>query len=180
CFFALRSMDMIQIREAGIADAAVIADLSRTTFFETFASQNTKADMDLFLEKQFSREMLMAQVGEPGNHFFLADYNEVMAGYVFLKTSLQDPIADAGTIEIARIYVSDSCIGKGVGKVLMQTALQFARSRNARHVRLAVWEQNHRAIRFYESFGFIRSGVQDFLLGTDVQHDFIMQLALAE
>ena len=39
----------VTIREAGVADAVLIADLSRQTFDETFAAQNTKADMNMFL-----------------------------------------------------------------------------------------------------------------------------------
>lgn len=173
-------MNKITIREAKVSDAALIADLSRDTFFETFASQNTKADMDLFLNEQFSKEMLMAQVGKQDHHFFLAYYNEVVAGYVFLKLNIQETIAPEKILEIERIYVSHSCIGKGIGKALMQTALQFAINKKVVRVRLAVWEHNHRAIRFYESFGFVRSGVKDFLLGTDVQHDWVMQREVTE
>jgi diamine N-acetyltransferase len=173
-------MDKIQIREAGVSDAALIADLSRKTFFETFASQNTKADMDLFLNEQFSKEMLMAQVGKKDHHFFLAYHQEAVAGYVFLKMDVPENSEQERTLEIARIYVSDSFIGKGIGKALMQTAFQFARTQKAEQVKLAVWEHNLRAIRFYESFGFIRSGIQVFLLGTDVQHDFVMHRSVTE
>lgn len=171
-------MDKLQIRKAVLSDAALIADLSRDTFFETFASQNTKADMDLFLKQQFNKDMLMAQVGKKGNHFFLAYYEDAIAGYVFLKELLPDTAPDEKNLEISRIYVSESFIGKGIGKALMQTALQFARNIRAVRVYLAVWEHNHRAIRFYQSFGFTQSGVQDFLLGTDVQHDWVMQFAI--
>ncbi|MCG7858944.1 hypothetical protein MD537_18350, partial [Flavihumibacter sediminis] len=51
---------------------ALLADLSRQTFVDTFASYNKAEDMQLFLDKQFTREQLMAEPDEPDNYFFIA------------------------------------------------------------------------------------------------------------
>jgi ribosomal protein S18 acetylase RimI-like enzyme len=39
---------------------------------------------------------------------------------------------------------------------------------------LAVWENNPRAMRFYEKNGFRVAGKTLFRLGGDIQHDFVM------
>jgi ribosomal protein S18 acetylase RimI-like enzyme len=39
---------------------------------------------------------------------------------------------------------------------------------------LDVWERNTRAISFYERWGFVVVGEQDFVLGDDVQRDLLM------
>lgn len=171
---------MITIQPAGPSDAVLIADLSRDTFYETYASQNSIEDMNIFLNEQFSKEMLMAEVGEKGNHFFLAYYENQLAGYVFLKEILPDFLIPERILEISRIYVSNLFIGKGIGKELMQKAIQFSTAKQASSIKVAVWEHNPRAIRFYTSFGFIKSGVRDFLLGKDLQHDWVMHLPLSE
>jgi len=62
----------IEIRFAGKEDAELIADLSRETFFDTFASQNTAADMEKFMNEQFTKEALMAEAGAKENIFMLA------------------------------------------------------------------------------------------------------------
>ena len=58
---------MITLRIADINDAGLIADISRETFYDTFAIHNSEKDMEKFLADQFSRELLMEQVGAAGD-----------------------------------------------------------------------------------------------------------------
>jgi hypothetical protein len=44
-------------------DAALIADISRQTFYDTFAADNTKENMNKFLKEQFTKGRLMLEVG---------------------------------------------------------------------------------------------------------------------
>lgn len=164
----------ITIRQATVADAALIADLSRKTFYETFAAQNTAADMEQFMTEQFTREALMAEVGAPGNTFLLAFTGEEPAGYARLREEQDNPT----TIEIARLYAASSMIGKGVGKALMQACIDLAQEQGRKTMWLGVWEKNARTIAFYTAWGFEKAGVHDFVLGTDVQCDWIMQKQL--
>ena len=75
----------LTIRYATENDAALIADISRQTFYETFAPLNTKANMDIFMNVQFTKGRLMLEVGQRGNIFLLAYLNEEIAGYVKLR-----------------------------------------------------------------------------------------------
>jgi ribosomal protein S18 acetylase RimI-like enzyme len=70
-------------------------------------------------------------------------------------------------------------LGHGVGAALMQRALAEAAGRGKDAVWLGVWDRNDRAIRFYESWGFHRSGSQPFLLGFDLQTDLVMVRRIA-
>ena len=47
---------MLNIRFATKEDASLIADLSRKTFYDTFAHQNTKENMDKFMNEQFTHK----------------------------------------------------------------------------------------------------------------------------
>jgi ribosomal protein S18 acetylase RimI-like enzyme len=165
-------MDLI-IRHATTVDAPLIADLSRQTFYETFAPHNSVADMEKFMSEQFTREALMAEVGASRNTFLLAFNNNVPAGYVRLRES--NDAAWENTIEIARLYATTAMIGKGVGKVLMQACIDVARARQKESIWLGVWEKNERAILFYKAWGFEKVGEHDFVLGNDVQRDWIMK-----
>jgi ribosomal protein S18 acetylase RimI-like enzyme len=172
-------MNEIIIKEATAGDAALIADLSRRTFYDSFAAYNTVEDMDKFMNEQFSREKLMAEVGAPGNIFLLAYCNGEVAGYVRLK-ELPDITmpANVPAIEISRIYAVETSIGKGVGSALMQYCIDLARRRNKQVIWLGVWEKNQRAIDFYKKWGFERFGEHEFVLGTDVQTDWLMKKPL--
>lgn len=68
--------------------------------------------------------------------------------------------------------------GKKVGQILYEKALKLAQEINADFVWLGVWEQNSRAIRFYEKNGFMAFDKHIFKLGNDEQTDIMMKLTL--
>ena len=76
---------MVTIRIADKKDAELIAELSQQTFIETFASSNSKENMDKFLQESFSKEALINEVGAFGNIFLLAYEIEKPIGYVRLR-----------------------------------------------------------------------------------------------
>jgi ribosomal protein S18 acetylase RimI-like enzyme len=169
----------LNIRIATREDAALIADMSRRTFLDTFASVNTKENMDKFMREQFSTRQLMAEVGEPGNIFLLAYSENKPAGYVRLREDNNPPeLKNLPSIEIARIYAVKEMIGKGVGNALMKRSLAIAREKNKQVIWLGVWEKNQRAIDFYISQGFEKFSEHPFILGDDKQTDWLMKTAV--
>ncbi len=167
---------MIIIRKAAFSDAALIADLSRETFYDTFAAFNSAADMDLFMETQFSRELLMAELYLPLNHFYIAEEDGVVVGYTRLRENNNPPnLEGLQTLEIARIYAIKDYLGKGVGEQLMKHALLLAEQLGKEIVWLGVWTNNARAIRFYTRWGFEKFSDHIFMLGNDPQTDWLMK-----
>ena len=157
----------------------MIADLSRVTFYETFAGQNSKENMDKFMNEQFTRENLMKEVGAEHNIFLVAEVDGETAGYARLREA-PDPVGleELPTIELARIYSVQSRIGKGVGSALMQRCIDVAIEQKKKSMWLGVWENNQHAISFYERWGFEKFSEHDFILGDDVQTDWLMKKML--
>jgi ribosomal protein S18 acetylase RimI-like enzyme len=189
----------IQIRLAGREDAELVAGIGRRTFIDSFGVYNTTENMDLFLNKQFTREMQMAEVGAPGRIFLLANCGEEPAGYASMRESDPPPGLDGSlsgqgsdsqdrapspgfqriaAIEIRQIYSEQKMIGKGVGKALMNRCIEIAREMNKTWIWLGVWEHNARAIAFYQKCGFERFGDHPFVLGTEHQTDWLMKKRL--
>lgn len=172
---------MFHIQKATGGDAELIADLSRATFFETFAGSNTKEDMELFLGTQFTREQLMLEVqAEPGLFALLYD-GTTPAGYLRLRTDKTPPeLAGINALEIARIYVLQEWQGKAAGSLLMKYAHAFATEHHYELIWLGVWEKNVKALQFYKKWGFEHFGAHDFLLGNDVQCDLLLKKQLIQ
>jgi ribosomal protein S18 acetylase RimI-like enzyme len=167
------------IREGTTADALLLADISRQTFYDTFAPDNKPEDIALFLDQQFTRGRLMLEPGRPELTFLLAYDGPAVAGYVKLREGpAPSVLAGRNTLEIARLYAVTEYIGKGVGKLLMQASLTLAKDRKKEAIWLGVWERNQRAIEFYERWGFVKFDEMDFLLGTDLQRDWAMKKEL--
>lgn len=165
----------LTVRPATPNDAALIADISRQSFYDTFAPDNTKENMDKFLAQQFTREGLMMELGLRENAFFLAYVGNEIAGYLKLRVGKKPAGLNGTGIEVARLYAMKDFIGKGVGRLLMQTAVDEALRTEKDAVWLCVWEHNERAIAFYTAWGFEKFGECDFVLGNDVQKDWMMR-----
>ncbi|OQP52663.1 hypothetical protein A4H97_24715 [Niastella yeongjuensis] len=172
-------MNTIRIAEATKKEAELIANLSRKTFYDSFAGDNSKEDMDKFLNEQFTREKLMAEVGAAGNIFLLAYDGDEVLGYARMRET-PNPVSleDGPAIEIARIYAEQKSIGKGVGSALMQQCIEMAKRKNCRVIWLGVWEKNYKAIAFYTRWGFERFSEHIFMLGNDPQTDWLMKKGL--
>ncbi|HEY0432657.1 MAG TPA: GNAT family N-acetyltransferase [Chitinophagaceae bacterium] len=172
-------MTTLTIRQATAADAELIADISRETFYETFAADNTPENMEFFLREQLTREMLIDEVTQPWHVFLLVFDGTEVAGYLKMRDSaVPADLLGRKCIEIARIYSVKSKIGKGVGKVLMQAAHEIAKEKGKEVLWLGVWKENQRAIGFYTRWNFEIFGEQDFLLGKDLQKDWLMKKEL--
>ena len=168
-------MPEFTIRYATVEDAELIADLSRRTFHETFGYVNTKENMDKFMNEQFGREKLIREVAEPGNTFLLAFDGEVPVGYVRMREGKKfSEFHGKDSLEIVRIYSVNTYIGTGVGQQLMRQCIFIAKELKKEILWLGVWEKNSRAISFYSKWGFEKFAEHDFLLGDDLQKDWLM------
>lgn len=175
---SLNNQNNLRVEVAGKDDALIIAEMSQRTFYDTFAKDNTKEDMDIFLNKQFSKDALVAEV-ENGDGIFLLAYDEdVPCGYVRMRYAKPDRHLTENAIEIARIYTEKNVIGKGVGAALMQKCIEIATNQQKEMIWLGVWEKNERAIAFYQKWGFEKFSEHPFLLGNDLQTDWLMKRML--
>jgi diamine N-acetyltransferase len=175
-----RDPSPIVTRAARLDDAALLAELGASTFAETFESSNTPEDFAMYMAAAFGEAIQRAELADPDTTVFFAERGDDTVGYVMLRE--RKPPASVGledALEIARLYARKRAIGSGVGGALMQRAIAEAAGRGKDAVWLAVWERNERALRFYESWGFHRSGSQPFLLGTDLQTDLVMVRRIA-
>ena len=172
-------MPEITIRYATADDAELIADLSRKTFYQTFGHVNTKENMDKFMNEQFSREKLIKEVTESRNIFLLAFDGDSPVGYAGMREGQQFPeFNDKDALEIARIYAVNTYIGTGVGQQLMRQCIFIAKELKKEIIWLGVWEKNPRAIAFYTKWGFEKFSEHNFLLGDDLQRDWLLMKKL--
>jgi ribosomal protein S18 acetylase RimI-like enzyme len=150
--------------------------IARETFDETFRPMNHPETFEKYLADAFNPEKLLGELQNPGCSFYLIYSDETLAGYLKLnKTPAQSDINDPDSLEIERIYVRKSHQGKGLGRVLLEFAMQQALEMKKESIWLGVWEKNTAAIGFYKKMGFREAGKHSFRMGDELQTDFIMK-----
>lgn len=172
-------MNAITVLPAGPQDLNTLQRISRETFYETFAASNTESDMQKYLEENLGTERLGAELQHPDSLFYIAWDGAEPVGYLKLNlTTAQTELQDPNAVEIERIYVKASCQGRKIGQLLYEYAVEVARERHKNYIWLAVWEENHKAIGFYNKQGFVAFDKHIFKLGDDEQTDIMMKKLL--
>jgi len=169
-------MERIEIKRVTLNDLSLLQEIGRRTFYETFSASNTEENMRKYLDEGFAEERLMNEVDNEHSEFYFALLDETIIGYLKLNFGhSQTELQDNGSLEIERIYVLQEYHGKKVGQILYEKAIQVAIERNVNYVWLGVWDENPRAIRFYEKNGFVKFDEHIFKLGDDEQTDIMMK-----
>ena len=169
-------MENITIPGVTLNDIEQLQIIGRETFSETFSSSNTKENIAKYLEDGFSIEKLTEELNNEHSEFYFAVIDDKVVGYLKLNFgSSQSEIQDSISLEIERIYVLQQYHGKKVGQVLYEKAMQVAEDKKVNYVWLGVWEENPRAIRFYQKNGFVEFDKHIFRLGDDEQTDLMMK-----
>ena len=156
-----------------------LQEIGRKTFSETFSENNTEKSMNNYLETSFSTEKLTSELNDENSEFYFAKLNDKVIGYLKLNIgSSQTEIKDDNALEIERIYVLKDFHGKKVGQILYEKAIEIASQKKVDYVWLGVWENNLRAIKFYQKNGFVEFDKHIFRLGNEEQTDIMMKLNL--
>ena len=167
----------MQIIKLNITDLENLQKISITTFKETFEEVNTEEDMQKYLDENLSEEKLKSELENPNSEFYFAENDNQILGYLRLNFgNAQTENQGNETLEIERIYVLKEFFPLKIGQVLFEKSLEIAKEKKLKFIWLGVWEENKRAIRFYEKNGFKIFGKHDFVLGNDVQTDLMMKL----
>ncbi len=172
----MQAMRRTTIYRANTDHIKRIIRIGKETFFDTFIDTNTKENLEKYLQENFNTERVEKELRHPCSLFYLASIENQVTGYLKLNTgdAQTEPVGN-NAMEIERIYVLNSWHGKGVGQDLMEYALQVAKTKGVGFVWLGVWENNHRAIRFYEKNGFQVFDTHTFCIGEEAQTDLLMR-----
>lgn len=170
---------MIEITACTTADLSTLKALALSTFVNSFGHQNTPENMAIYTSKAFSDENVQQELSNPDSQFYFAKSQGEAIGYMKVNFgAAQTDLKEATGMEIERIYIRASFQGNGVGAQLFDFAEELASASKMIYIWLGVWNQNERAIRFYEKQGFKAFDTHVFYLGNDRQSDVLMRKEL--
>jgi len=171
-------MGVLEVKPVAKKELVLLREISITTFKETFGNQNKKKDMQIYLNNRMSLKQLKKELNNSDSKFYFAYSKNILIGYLKLNFELSqsENVLDGTAYEIERIYILKKHQGIGHGTNLFKKAIEIGKIRGYKKLWLGVWEQNKRALDFYKKHGLNYFNKHTFLLGTDQQTDFLLQL----
>lgn len=135
--------------------------------------------MEAFLSEAYNLEQLTKEFHEPNSILTLAFHGSRVVGFVRLRRNNEvDHYLGCNHIELQRLYVHPEFQNQRIGKMLMESAMQYALSGQFDWIWLGVWEHNAEAQRFYQRWGFEKFSEHVFQMGDDPQIDWLLKKKL--
>ena len=144
----------MKIRRAVIGDIDKLSDLlrqvldvhhtARPDIFRAGAKKYTEAELTEILQDS-QRPIFVYEDDERG-----------VCGYafcIFIQHTDNNILTDIKTLYIDDLCVDSKCRGMGIGKLLYNYVVSFAKNEGCYNLTLNVWADNTSALGFYESLG---------------------------
>ena len=153
-------------RDADVGDAEALAYLGAATFMATFAFDHPGQPMMEHLRQEHSAEYYAQALRNPATDLLMGETPlGAPVGYAMVTPPAHPTLQQSGDIELKRIYLLGPWQGGGNGRDLLHHVFDVANKRGAKRLLLAVYEQNIRAVAFYERAGFAPLGETVFMVG---------------
>ena len=152
--YDLRNGIQVVIKQPTTDDAEAIIDYSKALFASTDQLLTSLEEYDITIdaEKQWIRNLN----NNPNAFLRVAVLNGEIVGMLFFVPNTKKKNKHTGEFGV---NVSDKHQGQGIGKILVETLLDWARENpHIEKVYLEVFATNKRAIDLYGKLGFIQEG----------------------
>lgn len=174
-------MDALKIVVVTEKELNVLKDICVQTFSETYRHLNTEANFNKYIQENFSTTRLLNELKDKNSFVYFIKEQNKNIGYLKLNINeAQSENLGNKSIEIERVYTLKEHFGKNAGKMMIEFTIEKGKELKKEFVWLGVWENNKRAIAFYERHGFIKFDTHIFNFGNDEQTDFLYKLDLAK
>ncbi|WP_420143129.1 GNAT family N-acetyltransferase [Sphingobium sp.] len=168
------------IRPAVPGDADSLSALKlaafRETFLDGFAIPYPPADLAVFEADCYGVETVARELADPAHATWVAEGNDGhMIAYAHAgPCKLPHPQASADQGELYQLYALNAAQGMGIGRALMDVALDWLDMAMPGPVWLGVWSGNDRVQAVYAKRGFVKVGDYGFRVGawTDAEYIF--------
>lgn len=162
---------MLEIVQLAKDEVFVVNHLAHEIWPHTYGDILSKDQLDYMLEWLYNINTLEEKV-QIGHLYYLLKEDGVIRGYMALEANYPD----AGYLRIHNLYIQPSRQGKGLGRALINHAIDVAFDLDLVKLHLNVNRFN-RALEFYKHIGFNIIGEEDIDIGRGyLMEDYILEL----
>jgi ribosomal protein S18 acetylase RimI-like enzyme len=196
----------VVFRNVTVAEAAKVRNFGEAELTRTFKYLYNDEDFNQYVSEAYTTEIYEEWIKNPeylvygafldsgktdpasGATKVSGKEDEVMVAYILAglcnlplsaeEAKLENTSCPHG--EVKRLYCHPSTFGSGIAEQLLRNSITWLRSgegRRHRNIYLGVYSENPRAIKFYEKHNFRQCGEYQFVVGKQLDREFIMKNA---
>ena len=159
------------IRQLHRSELKVVQDLAYEIWPLVYSEMISREQMKYMLDWMYHLDVLTAKF-DNGDLFFSYSIDNNAIGYLHLE------LIDEKTIKVQKIYVHPDFHGRGIGRELIQKAVNIAQAQGRSNLELQVNRTNS-AVRFYKQLGFSIIDEKDFDIGNGYfMNDYVMRFII--
>ena len=171
---AIADADLI-LRAAQPADIPALSQLATDSFVAKFGLLYRQAILAAFLAESLSEAAIVAELANPARVYRLAERSGKLVGYCKIGLTCGFPEYARGdkVMELKQLYTAADATGGGIGKALMDWAMEQFALHGADEAQLSVYAHNAGAHRFYRRYGFDKVADITFRVGDHIDPEFL-------
>jgi ribosomal protein S18 acetylase RimI-like enzyme len=137
--------------------AEAVQKLAVQTFQESHGHSASASDIQEYITLKFTVSTFEKELTDTKNIFHLIYLGGELAGYSkIIFNSTYEDLTPNDSAKLERLYVLEKFHDLKIGKRLMDFNLDMVKKQKQSGIWLYVWTENHRAIHFYEKYGFLK------------------------
>lgn len=164
-------MTTSSVRRIGVDELEIVRELALVIWPKCYRNIIGPDRVDAMLAVLYATEALEREMLEQGHVFWVVRYGETDVGYA-------SAYRDGERLWLKKLYVRDDHRGLGLGKALIDTALQHFETEVIQDMALYVNRDNTPAINYYLRSGFQVEAEVPVTMGPYDFTDFVMQKAI--
>ena len=153
----------VLIRKVEAEEVSLLAELGLETFLQSHGHSASPTDIKKYTTRAFSENSVSLELADPKSIFHFLILGDVAIGYskINFNTSVESRSGNS-LCKLERIYLLSKYHGKGLGRLLMDHAIDLSKKNAQNGMWLYTWIENEKAVAFYQNYGFEIIGQYDF------------------
>ncbi|WP_225540227.1 GNAT family N-acetyltransferase [Empedobacter stercoris] len=145
---------------------------AREIWNECYKDLLAQDQIDYMIDMMYNNDKVNEGIAN-GDVWEILKIDNVPSGYLHYK------LEENNTVFLSKIYLKESNQTKGIGQLMLNRVVDYAKEKGAKSVHLTVNKNNAKAIRFYEKNGFKNMESKTFDIGNGyIMDDYIYQKSI--
>ena len=165
----------LYVRDASREDLDELSAVGMDSFLAAYAGTSEPKALAEHMDAMFAPASIAAEMTRGDCWYKIAMIGDAATGLLKLRSgSVPAELESRRVVEVQQLYVHSDYQGYGVGRALIDAAVQHARREQFEAIWLQVWSQAEWAIPFYMRNLFTRIGESPYHIGDQTYDDLLM------